>query len=219
MRTHVIGLMLGAALVTAPVKAAVIEPVGETYTTSRDGGGPFGDAAEIRVKDEGGDEERIGFLRFDASAAPVPSLPEHVVLNLNPVDTDLGGGPVGDATFELFVTTMDFDPDALVVADRGPYLDDATSVGEFSLVNTGQGVPVEFSSYDLTDFVAANPDAITLIIRRTAWDGGTYVHGFASSRHDTVPGPTMTVIPEPATVMLLGIGAAGLLCRRRSHRV
>lgn len=218
MRTYVIGTMLGVALVAAPVEAAVLEPVGETYTTSRDGGGPFGDAAEIRAKDEGGADERIGFLRFDASAAPVPSLPEDVVLNLNPVDTDLGSGPEGDATFELFVTTMDFDPDTLVVADRGPYLDDAASVGEFSLVDTGEGVPVSFSSQDLTDFVAANPDAVTLIIRRTAWNGGTYVHGFASSRHETVSGPTMTVIPEPATVVLLGIGAAGLLCRRRSHR-
>jgi hypothetical protein len=85
------------------------------------------------------------------------------------------------------------------------------------------GSTVSFSNTALTNFINADTNGvITLMLRRSGGNaGGTNNLAFRSKEFDdgvgdpTAPTLTITPVPEPGTLALLGAGTLALIRRRR----
>ena len=212
-----------SAQVVGYSEAVMLMPTNDTYVSARDQPDPHGDKQQLRAKIEGAGNtnNRVTYIEFDTSQFDVI---HEALLTLTPDDSNLGDNPVGTATFEVYgiggtdwdETLLDFDTDM----DLNPSETmDAELLGTFMLTDTGVGEFVEFSTPELTSFLSDNTGLVTFALIRSDWDGGSYVHAFASKEHDTLQGPKLSLlgaqVPEPATFSLLALGGLAALRRRR----
>ncbi|QNN24289.1 PEP-CTERM sorting domain-containing protein [Planctomycetales bacterium ZRK34] len=133
--------------------------------------------------------------------------------------------PDGDVTDEEDVhdefwaeSTLDWDSAPANVTTSGFSLtSDAVSLGTFNVTaNDTTADWVSFSSAALDNFIHADTNGvITLIVRRTgAHAGGSSNLSFYSKEASAASAPTLTLIPEPATLAMLAMGSLGLIRRR-----
>jgi hypothetical protein len=90
-----------------------------------------------------------------------------------------------------------------------------TLLGTITTPAAGDPYPVRFSSdptdLPLGDFLIADTNKLVTFIFIGANNEGE----IASKEHETFMAPTLTLVPEPATLALLGLGSVVLLRRRR----
>lgn len=104
-----------------------------------------------------------------------------------------------------------------------------TPLATFTITGAGViGTQIPLNSSALTSFIQADTDdLVTFILVQTTTfaadvgtvgdpDGNTYDHSFATKEHATYAEPTLTIVPEPATGLLLSLGVWSLLAVRRS---
>ena len=201
-------------------EGATLVPDADAYvqrTTSDDN---FGQADHLRLKNEGGNNRRKSYIRFDTSS--LTTMVESASLKLNFFDTDLGGG--GTTTnweFEVYglndgdpgenwvqatgqTSVVGATPPNPIVWDNAPanntgsgngFLGNATSLGTFDIL--GRTDNVDFTSSALIDFLNddTNGTATFLLARNTPQPNGanSYVHGIASTENTTIAGPSLDV--------------------------
>ena len=213
----------GALLELEPAEAAMVQK----GTSS-----PGGTASDVvRVKNAGTDQRtRKSWLKYDIAAldfeAASGSSVEFELTSFN--NTNRDGNTF---EFELFGMTdegLDDWTSATITWDNapgndmqdgreasGPGVDPAltTSLGTFSVVQDGTGNHGSFtiSGQALADFInGATNDELTMILISNSDEGAP------GPEIDFDSSPTLTVIPEPASLALLGAGGL-LLLRRRAH--
>jgi hypothetical protein len=106
----------------------------------------------------------------------------------------------------------------MLPATLGNYALDLANVillGTITTPAAGDPYPVRFSSnptdLPLADFLSADTNKmVTFIFIGTNNEGE-----IASKEHGTFMAPTLTLIPEPTTLVLLGLGSVVLLRRRK----
>ncbi len=101
-------------------------------------------------------------------------------------------------------------------SDPGSFTSAATFIGgiEWEAVATPVGTQFTYTISNISDFVQSDGTATFML--SVSSDSSTYV--FASSRNTTYDGPQLSVvIPEPGSVLLIGLGSALLLVRRRTR--
>lgn len=92
-------------------------------------------------------------------------------------------------------------------------------LGTFTITGTGSvGATYSISGSALVDFLNSDTDGLGTFIIVRPTDGDTtdsIVHRFASRENATYSGPQLSLLPEPATLVLLGLGAGVTYLSRR----
>lgn len=106
----------------------------------------------------------------------------------------------------------------------GQSLNDATNFSD--LVNLGtltgvtqsdQGGSVNFSSAALDSFLNSDSNNITTFLVRNINGTGSF-NGFYAREHSSSNGATLTVIPEPSSVLLAALGLITVIGLSRKRR-
>ena len=182
--------------------------------------------------------ERIAYLRFDLTGAEEEIAGDITGSRLILDATFLKGGAktwdvygLGEAQDAWVEGTLCYKDAAgvlapgLLDAPLGNYRLDP-NVGVMTLLGqitspafyTGVVYPIRYQSSYLTlplaNFLKADTDKhVTFVIISVA--NNNCEHEFASKEHATFVAPTLLLVPEPATIALLGLGGLALLRRKR----
>jgi hypothetical protein len=176
--------------------------------------------------------ERIGYLRFDLSGAGTEIAGDISHSKLMFDATYLRGGAktwnvygLGEAQDAWVESTLCY-KSALGVLAPGmldaslgnvrldPNAGVMTLLGQMTSPASGVPYPKRWESYYLTlpleGFIKADTDGhVTFVIVSVA--NNNCEHEFASKEHTMYLAPTLALIPEPATIALLGLGSLALL--------
>ena len=167
---------------------------------------------------------KTGYIRFDLTGAAEADLTgsylilEATYLKGSEKAVDVYGLIDGDGDFwDESAITYNTAP-GMLPATLGNYALDLANVillGTITTPAAGDPYPVRFSSnptdLPLADFLSADTNKmVTFIFIGTNNEGE-----IASKEHETFMAPTLTLIPEPTTLVLLGLGSVVLLRRRK----
>jgi len=230
-----------AAVALAPglAEAGVVTiqpPSQDTWAYPWEADRNLGNHQELNVLEDAGVWQMQSFVQFDVSAIPPAQDVEHAELRLYNHQTTWAGR--ADCTVAVFSITepwiegnggTDDDPPGELVWNNKPAngpsaLDEILFHGD----GTGSGAstsitPQEWRSWDVTEAVAAWHEGTApnygLLLTKGATGGDLHVH-FRSKDYsggEFAPMLVVTYVPEPASLSLLGLGALGLLRRRRSQ--
>ena len=200
----------------------------DTYLTNDSQQGPdTNTSAEVRMRafrQLADTRSKTGYIRFDLTGAAEPDLAdsyltfEATYLKGSAKVVDVYGLIDGDGdSWDESTITYNTAP-GMLPATLGNYALDLTMVTLLGTITTpaaGDPYPVRFSSnpadLPLADFLGADTNnLVTFIFIGTNNEGE-----IASREHETFMAPTLTLVPEPATLALLGLGSVVLLHRRR----
>ena len=200
----------------------------DTYLTNDSQQGPdTNTSAEVRMRafrQLADTRSKTAYIRFDLTGAAEPDLSDSY---LTFEATYLKGGAKGVEVYGLIdgdgdswdesTITYNTAPGVLATTLGNCELDLAavTLLGTITTPAAGDPYPVSFSSnptdLPLADFLGADTNnLVTFIFIGTNNEGE-----IATKEHETFMAPTLTVVPEPTTLALLGLGGAVLLRRRR----
>lgn len=225
---------LTVVLIPQPSQAAVIyEATGDTYVQQGNADTALGstDSARVRMKNTNTETtERLTFLKFDMSTLTDPT---GAILTLDSISSPSGtfdfrvyGIDDGQGDEDFNELTLTFNNSNHTKASVGlgsadptdDGFDEDSAVSLLGTVSVTDGDDMVFSGPALETFLTdtvingANSLASFIIVRDTV--DGSVTHSF-SSKEGVGSAPTITVIPEPASLALVISGAALMVCRRR----
>jgi hypothetical protein len=200
----------------------------DTYLTNDSQPGPDTNVgAEVRMRafrQLADTRSKTGYIRFDLTGAAEADLSgsylilEATYLKGSEKVVDVYGLIDGDGDFWDESTITYNTAPGVLAATLGNYaldLDNVILLGTITTPAAGDPYPVQFSSnptdLPLADFLNADTNKlVTFIFIGTNNEGE-----IASKEHETFMAPTLTLIPEPTTLALLGLGSLVLLRRRK----
>ena len=220
-------LVTATAFSAASAHAAVmISAEDDSFLKRSDAGSVVhGLEPSLLVKEDNGANvnDRVAFIDFNLSSitADVANARIDLVV-INPgvsgTDTDAfrlefvadgnANENIDEATFSKGTTTIEDGSDDLIVND-----DIGGFIGNFTLSASSTTATVD--TVELVDAINSDTNGVlTLVLRRTS--NNSSVASFASRNNSTLAAPTLTLtlVPEPASLALLGLGTLCLLGRR-----
>ena len=228
----IVVLSVVVLLVAASAQAVVIDPEDDTRVYHGTPTGNEGATNNLTVKaDSASLNDYKPYMRFDLSSftptitsASLDLIAQGEAMEANDVLTvnvyGLNDGTAGETTWTEGGITWNNAPGNVTTSDAG--FVNSTLLGTFDVTDNGSivGTTYSFSSAALITFLNADTNNKVTIMLSSAEGSGddadaNYV-SFAGFEHATYDGPKLTVIPEPATMGLLGIG--GLLALVRKNR-
>lgn len=222
---------LGAAgligLASVPAGGAILTAEADTYVHNTNATTNYGTATSLQVANDGGSaipksKDRLAVIRFDISALTGPqSAAELALTSTTDFEFALYGIDDGGAD-------EDFDELALTFNSFAYSGTSGDGGGDGSLISTGltelvSGVTdasdgtsddvLKFNSTNMLDFINNDTNGIvTFVIFHTSPQNGNYAN--IASREAGAGVPTLTIVPEPASVLLLAAGLACVVGRR-----
>jgi hypothetical protein len=167
---------------------------------------------------------KTGYIRFDLTGAAEADLTgsyltfEATFLKGSAKVVDVYGLIDGDGDSRDESTITYNTAPGMLPAALGNYALDLTMVTLLGTITTpaaGDPYPVRFSSnptdLPLASFLGADTNRLVTFL----FIGTNNESEIASKEHETFMAPTLTLVPEPATLALLGLGSVVLLRRRR----
>jgi hypothetical protein len=199
----------------------------DTYLTNDGQMGPdttHGSDTKIRFCRQLADtRSRIGYIRFDLAGVSVPDMSgsyltfdaswgkgsEKAVDVYGLID---GSGENWDESTITYNAAAGLDP-----ATLGNYAVDLTEAILLGTITTPAAgtYPIQFSSNPTDLPLGGFLDADTNNLVTFFFIGTNNETEVAPKEHETLMAPTLTLVPEPATLALLGLGSVVLLRRRR----
>lgn len=203
----------------------------------------YGNLATLNIKNAMSDGvpsisfNRKGYIRFDISALGSSSI-AGATLSLtigNGVEGDPGDPVTGVQLFSIYglndVDSGENWVESALTWNNAPandtssgssVLSNTSLLGQFSFTGTGNtGSFAQLSGGNLVNFLSDDTNSlVTFILVRETFDPNYHgwIHNFASKENLTLSPPSLTItqVPEPSSVVLLGLGIAALVYRTKS---
>lgn len=187
---------------------------------------------QFHVKNSGdnGSTTRKGYIRFDTSSITGAVTAASLDLVVSQIDSGIGNNDQTIYIYGLTDETLDNWAPATTTWANAPAnntgsayqadLTKASLLGTFKLDHNGDkaapvGTVVGLSNQALINFLNSDTNGrVTFILGRTGTGGGLNLL-FASDTHATLAPPTLTIVPEPATLATLGLWGLIAVGRRR----
>ena len=211
----VVAIGTGAAW-AAEIKT--LSAVADTYVQKQSPDDNFGTSGATRVRGSSYDPMKT-YIRFDMSSVSDPtqitaatfSVSSYLGGNWNAWTFNVYGLNNGDAGENWGETAITWNDAPANDSSSAGFASNATLLGTFT--GTGNSY-VNFSSAGLVNFLKADTDGkVTLMISTTNTTGT--IQSINARNQSSPPKLEVTVVPEPATVCLLGLGGLGALLRKR----
>lgn len=221
-------LLIASLALAGAFSAANAQPIlanQDTYIYDGAGTANYGTASDLHFKKANG-YSRIIYLQFDLGAIDGSSQTDaslRLDTLLNAVDKttafSLYGIAQGSETtwIESGAGSLTWDNSTSVYGNTTALIEAAGGVELQTGTIIGGADHLEVNSANLLNFVQADTDKTLDFVLISTGNTGNHFVSFHSSEETTdgVAGPTLTVIPEPASVGMLGIGALVALLLRR----
>lgn len=206
-------LLVTFALVNPVTASFILLPNDDTFL-DQTSGGTVRDNGGILIKGQSG-QQRIGIIEFTLPDVTV----ESATLNLLHVRS------WSDLSWKLQVSGKQAEFDETAITWNNSTLQSTvgvTLIGDpLTMVggNSGQDVvPPQWRTVDMTDFFNANKGTtVTLFLKNTDNDGqrgGTIEDREGSRTGDPANGPYISYVPEPSSLLCLGLASLALVRRR-----
>ncbi|HYE20775.1 MAG TPA: DNRLRE domain-containing protein [Tepidisphaeraceae bacterium] len=219
--------------------AAVINvnPIADTYVSSQNqttvqNTSVSGVATFVANNGDGTSNLRWAYLRFDIAAALAANSQTFadvtgIKLTLTSTQTsalveNVYGLPAANDTWVETTLTMNNDPNKITDGTSKLVFNTAKAYNTAALATwTARATAGAENAFDVTsgpvfDFINADADKVfTFVVAANRNVGGGGVAWASREASSGAPVLTLTTVPEPGTVGLLGAAAAGLLMRRR----
>jgi len=235
MKCKLLFVLVALLFVSANVHAVTVITVldgsgADTYLTNDSQYGPdstHGTETRIRACRQLADTRcRVGYIRFDITGLSEPDMTGSILtldarnLKGSAQAVDVYGLIDGDGdSWDESTTTYNNAP-GMAAATLGNYALDTEKVVLLGTITTpaaGDPYPVRFSSNSvdlpLAEFLAADTNGLVTLF----FIGGNNEAELVSKERNDADwhAPTLTVMPEPATMMLLGLGSVLAMRRRK----
>lgn len=224
-------------LVGSLAPADVITTHQDAYVYELNPGGNYGTDSNIVLINAAAANGRKGYIKFNVGSAPAPVSSGDVTLNVTVEYDNITGGLNTVGRINVYGINQSANLDgwaetginwysapANTAVNTDGFTSDATLLGSIAVDNTmvgsspgGTGYALSLSNQALVDFVKADTDGNVTIALDIVIDSGTAGMGFwlASREAAGYDAPSLTVVPEPATLGLLGMSVVGLFALRR----
>lgn len=233
-------LFVMAVISAASVQASVIEAINDTYVDENRADGNQGGWDQLGVKDNAGGYNMMTYVQFDISGLGFSTeelagqTSASVTFNIKGMGSPWATTPYQNVELYVIPTGKEVDwseslswTDAATVYGQSDenLTADAVKIGETETITGAKQddgsyvwdkTSITFSDANLLSVIQADADGIVdfLVVAPDIGNGNPTLY-LASSENSSLDGPSLSVIPEPATIGLLGLGSIALMALRR----